>query len=222
MKKCILITLIFLTLNLFNSGLMKLYSQSLKDADGNIYSIVNIGKQEWMAEDLKTTKFNDGKKITLLTDDKKWKQLKTPAYCWFDNDSTNNINYGALYNWYAVNTKKLCPMGWHVPSDIEWGTMINSLGDIDTRADKLKVTGNDFWKGTLSTATNETGFSALPGGMRFDAGPFPLFGRNYAVWWSSTGSNNFAWNRGLYITSSKTFRGHEDMRSGFSVRCIKD
>jgi len=222
MKKCSGIILVFFTLSLFNSGSIMLYSQTIKDADGNVYSTVNIGKQLWMGEDLKTTKFNDGNEIALVTDNMKWKQLKTLAYCWFENDSTNNIEYGALYNWYAVNTKKLCPVGWHVPSDIEWETMINSLGDIDTRADKLKITGNDFWKGTFSTATNETGFSALPGGMRFDAGSFPLFGRNFAVWWSSTGSNNFAWNRGLYFTSSKTFRGHEDMRSGFSVRCIKD
>ena len=222
MKKCIQVIFVFLTLNLFNSGFTLLYSQNLKDSDGNLYSIVTIGKQVWMAEDLKTTKFNDGKKISLVSDDKKWKQLKTPAYCWFENDSTNKEDYGALYNWYTVNTKKLCPAGWHVPSDIEWGTMISSLGDIDTRAEKLKITGNEFWKGTISVANNETGFSALPGGMRYEAGSFPLFGRNFAVWWSSTGSNNFAWNRGLYYTSSKTFRGHEDMRSGFSVRCIKD
>lgn len=222
MKKRTGIILVALMINLLISSSLILYSQAIKDADGNVYPIVSIGKQIWMAEDLKTTKFNDGKKIPLVIDNNQWKQLETPAYCWYENDSTNKVDYGALYNWFAVNTKKLCPVGWHVPSDIEWGTMISSLGDMATRADKLKIDGDAFWKGALNTATNETGFSALPGGMRLDSGTFPLFGRNYAVWWSSTGSNNFAWNRGLFFSSSKTYKGHENMRSGFSVRCIKD
>ncbi len=108
-----------------------------------------------MAEDLKTTKFNDGKKITLVTDDKKWKQLETPAYCWFENDSTNNIDYGALYKWYAVNTKKLCPMGWHVPSDDEWRTMINSHGtEVSSlqavkSTEAMKICGVDFQSDVL-------------------------------------------------------------------------
>jgi uncharacterized protein (TIGR02145 family) len=197
-------------------------AQRVKDADNNIYSTVTIGNQIWMSENLKTSKFNDGKVIPLVTDNNKWKALKTPAYCWFENDSTSEDDYGALYNWFAVNTKKLCPAGWHVPSDAEWGTMLSSLGDIDTRGDKLKEAGIVHWKSTQNIGNNESGFTALPGGMRYDVGTFPLYGRNYAVWWSSTGSNNFAWNRGLFYSSSKTYRGHEDMRSGFSVRCIKD
>lgn len=213
---------ILLVLSLFCIVHTGMVAQVLKDASDNIYATVMIGNQIWMAEDLKTSRFNDGKEIPLVTDDKEWGNLKTPAYCWFENDSANKIDYGALYNWFAVNTKKLCPKGWHVPKDTEWDEMLMSLGDINTRADKLKEAGTDHWQGALGIATNESGFTALPGGMRFDKGLFPVSGRNYCVWWTSTGSDNFAWNRGLYFASSKTYKGHEDMRSGFSVRCIKD
>jgi uncharacterized protein (TIGR02145 family) len=211
---------ILLILTMFCSEALQ--AQIVKDADNNIYSIVRIGNQIWMAENLKTSKLNDGKKIPLVTDNAKWKALETPAYCWFENDSTNEVDYGALYNWFTVNTKKLCPAGWHVPSDDEWGIMISTLGDVNTRGDRLKEAGVEHWKSTQNVGNNETGFTALPSGMRYDVGTFPLYGRNYTVWWSSTGSDNFAWNRGLFNSSSKTFRGHESMRSGFSVRCIKD
>ena len=115
-----------------------LQAQSVKDADGNIYMTVNIGKQIWIAENLKTTKFNDGKPISLVADEKKWRALQTPGYCFYDNDPANKDIYGALYNWFTVNTKKLCPKGFHVPSDAEWKTMVAFLGDKNTASDKLK------------------------------------------------------------------------------------
>lgn len=202
--------------------LAELHAQVVKDTDGNAYSMVAIGKQVWMAENLKTTRFNDGREISLVPDDNIWKTLKTPAYCYLKNDIANMEVCGALYNWFTVNTKKLCPKGWHVPSDKEWGIMISFLGSASNAGDKLKETGTEHWKNTLINATNEFGFRALPGGMRSDSGVFPAFANSYAVWWSATGSNLYAFNRGLYYESSRTFRGYEPMRSGFSVRCIKD
>ncbi len=200
-----------------------LHAQTVKDIDDNLYSSVTIGNQIWMAENLKTTKYNDGTPIPLVTDDKKWKGLKTPAYCWFNNDIENKDVYGALYNWYTVNTKKLCPNGWHVPTDSEWNVMITSLGDVNLAGNKLKEAGSAHWKNTLSYATNESGFTALPGGMRYDSGAFPLFGNSYAVWWTTTEySATQAWNHGLYFTSSFAYRGYDYKPSGFSVRCLKD
>jgi hypothetical protein len=92
-------------------------TESLTDIDGNVYETVKKGAQTWMRENLITTRFNDGSAIQLVKDGALWAILKQPAYCWYDNDTTNKSKYGALYNWYAVETGKLCPMGWHVPSD---------------------------------------------------------------------------------------------------------
>lgn len=215
--------LIIFLVTLFCVRLTGLHGQIATDIDGNVYPSITIGKQVWMAENLKTTKYNDGTTITLVTDDKAWKTLKTPAYCWFNNDIANKDVYGALYNWYTVNTKKICPKGWHVPIDREWVTMISFLGDVNVAGDKLKETGINHWKNSLNNATNEFDFTALPGGMRLDAGVFPIFGSSYAVWWSATENNpELAWNRGLFFSSRNVYRGCENKRSGFSVRCIKD
>ena len=98
------------------------------DADGNVYHTVTIGTQTWTVENLKTSKYNDGTKIPLVTDGTTWGNLTTPGYCWHNNDAaTNKATYGALYNWYAVNTGKLAPSGWHVPTDAEWTTLENYL-----------------------------------------------------------------------------------------------
>jgi len=198
-------------------------AQTVKDVDGNIYLSVSIGKQVWIAENLKTTMYNDGKTIPLVTDEKAWEALKTPGYCWYNNDPENKNIYGALYNWYTVSTKKLCPKGWHVPTFAEWTTMVTFLGDVNTAGDKLKEIGTDHWKNFLSSATNDFDFTALPGGTRLYSGVFPEFGGSYAVWWSSTDFSSLAaWNWGLHDSSSKVFKGYDSKQSGFSVRCIMD
>jgi uncharacterized protein (TIGR02145 family) len=207
----------------FCIGVTGSLAQSVKDIDGNIYLTVNIRKQVWMAENLKTSKFNDGKAIPLVTDDKAWKALMTPGYCFYNNDPANKNIYGALYNWYAVNTKKLCPTGWHVSSDAEWKTMTDYLGDIYTRGDKLKESGNAHWKNALINSTNDFDFTALPGGTRLYSGSFPEFGNSYAVWWTSTEYSSLAaHNWGLHDSSSRIFNGYDSKQSGFSVRCIMD
>jgi uncharacterized protein (TIGR02145 family) len=200
-----------------------LQAQSVKDADGNVYLTVNIGKQVWMAENLKTTKLNDGKAISLVTDEKKWKGLQAPGFCYFNNDPANKDIYGALYNWFTVNTKKLCPKGWHVPSDSEWKTMVDFIGGKNTAGDKLKESGNDHWKNAMLTTTNDFDFTALPAGTRLYSGSFPEFGSSYAVWWTATEYSSLAaYNWGLHASSSRVFNGYDNKESGFSVRCVQD
>jgi uncharacterized protein (TIGR02145 family) len=198
-------------------------AQTVRDADGNIYVTINIGKQTWMAENLKSTKLNDGVPIPQVKDVNAWKALNSPGYCYYNNDEKNRDVYGALYNWYAVNTGKLCPKGFHVASDDEWQAMIDFLGDPMKAGDRLKEKGVDHWKNFLSQATDDYDFTALPGGMRYFTGDFPLFGDGYAIWWTSTNYSEWqAINRGLHDSSSRTYKASDNKRSGFSVRCIKD
>jgi uncharacterized protein (TIGR02145 family) len=197
-------------------------AQLVKDSDGNVYASTTIGKQVWLVENLKTTKYNDGTPIPLVTDDKKWQELSTPAYCWLNNDIKNKDIYGALYNWYTVKTKKLCPKGWHVPTNDEWIELTIFLGDKETAGARLKEAGTTHWKNPLKQGTNDFDFTALPGGLRLVSGIFPEFGMGRAVWWSSTGSATDAWNRGLSFDSDIVFKGDENVRYGFSVRCLKD
>jgi len=214
---------ILLVLVLLSLKLAELHAQAVKDIDGNVYPVITIGKQDWMAENLKTTKYNDGSPIPFITENKAWKVLKTPGYCWFDNNAENKEVFGALYNWYTVDTKKLCPKGWYVPSASDWKIMISYLGDENTAGDKLKESGSAHWKYSLTIVTNEFGFTALPGGFRLYTGGFPDTGNSYAVWWSATRYDDMlAWNWGLYFSSSKIFNGCENKQAGLSVRCIMD
>jgi uncharacterized protein (TIGR02145 family) len=214
---------LLLALIFFYIRLTSVPAQTVIDSDGNKYPVITIGKQIWIAENLKTTKFNDGKAIPLVTSDNAWKTIETPAYCWLNNDIANKEIYGALYNWYSVNTKKLCPKGWHVPSKTEWEDMIIFLGDENIAGAKLKEAGQDHWKNSILISTNEFGFTALPGGLRLMEGNFPEFASSYAVWWSTTEFSKIAaWNRGLFFSSSKVYGGNDNKKNGFSVRCIKD
>jgi uncharacterized protein (TIGR02145 family) len=193
------------------------------DIDGNVYKIVIIGKQKWMGENLKTTKFNDGTSIQVVTDNNAWGNLKTPGYSWYKNDAvTYKATYGALYNWYAVNTGKLCPLGWHVPSDDDWTVLTNYLGDISLAGGKLKETGTNHWTSPNTGATNETGFTALPGGSRHVVQQFNYVGR-FGNYWSGTTINaNYSWFNVLSNDNSTIYRGEGRKRNGHSVRCLQD
>jgi uncharacterized protein (TIGR02145 family) len=200
-----------------------LNAQVVKDVEGNVYITTQIGKQTWMAENLKTTRFNDGTAIPFVPEDNVWKTLKTPAYCWFNYDVNNKELYGALYNWYAVNSKKLCPSGWHVPEDTEWTILVTFLGDPEVAGNKLKETGLKHWKNSITYSPDELGFTALPGGMRIYSGIFPDFADSYAIWWTATGiSSTEAWSRGLQDITTRVWKGPNDKRNGYSIRCIKD
>ena len=197
--------------------------ETVTDADGNVYNTVIIGTQTWMVENLKTTKYNDGTTVLLVTDNNQWRNLNTDAYCWYNNDpDTYKDPYGALYNWYAVNTGKLCPSGWHVPTHDEWTALTDYLGGGVVAGGKLKESGILHWDSPNVDATNETGFTGLPGGARQDGG-FMFLGIS-GSWWTSTEYNSsWAFERGLNYNSGSVFWvSFNPKTNGYSVRCLKD
>jgi len=197
-----------------------LKAQTLKDIEGNVYPTVTIGTQVWMAENLKTTKYNDGMAIPLVSENNAWEALKTSGYCWYNNDAAANKNrFGALYNWYTVNTKKLCPAGWHVPNDKEWTTLRTYLGGEEIAGGKLKETGTTHWTSPNTDATNQTGFTALPGGGRRSNGEFFGLGTQGFFWSiAEEMSDTMHWGVGYNHSGLNTY---EDS-NGFSIRCVKD
>ena len=196
---------------------------SVTDIEGNVYSVVQIGDQYWMAENLKTTRYNDNTAIPNITDGAAWIALSSPGYCWYNNDAGYKDTYGALYNFYSVMTGKLCPTGWHVPGNTEFTTFTNYLGDINLAGGKIKETGTLHWDSPNTGATNETGFTALPAGNRNDDGTFSGI-RLFEIWWTSTPYNELKpWYRSVGNTHSSVFVGNgSPNHRGFSVRCIKD
>ena len=195
---------------------------TVTDIDGNVYKTVKIGNQWWMAENLKVTKYKDGSAIPNVTKGTLWNGLTTGAYCNYDNKESNVATYGRLYNWYAINTGNLCPTGWHVPTDAEWTTLIDYLGGTSVAGGKLKETGTTHWNSPNTGATNETGFTALPGGYRGINGAFFSIGY-YGYWCSATESNaNYAWYRYMDYNYSLVYRSISNKQYGFSVRCLRD
>jgi uncharacterized protein (TIGR02145 family) len=193
------------------------------DIDGNVYRVVEIGAQVWFADNLKTTKYNDGSAIPNVTLGTAIIGLTTGAYCWYNNDINNKNLYGALYNWFSANTGKLCPTGWHVPSDSEYSLLSTVAGGDPSAGNKLKEAGTAHWV-SPNPATNETGFTALPGGYRFVDGNFIGFGTN-AYFWSSTEANTQdAWSRILYNNNGVFLRFSTSnfKQSEYSIRCVKD
>jgi uncharacterized protein (TIGR02145 family) len=199
------------------------FTTPIVDLDGNAYNAVTIGSQTWMVENLKTTKFNDGTTIPNITNSTEWKVLTTSAFSWYNNDPTTyKIIYGGLYNWYAVNTNKLCPAGWHVPSDTEWTTLTTFLGGEAVAGGKLKETGLLHWWDPNFGATNESGFTALPVGSRTIYGDFNENGK-YANFWSSTiNSSTQSLYRSIYYASQGVLKLNTYYKEGYSIRCIRD
>lgn len=193
------------------------------DKDGNFYHSVPIGSQVWLIENLKTTRYSDNTEIPLVEDNTPWSNLQSHGYCWYNNDSTvNKASYGALYNWYAVSTGKLCPTGYHVPTDADWTTLTTHLGGEIGAGGMLKESTLDYWKTPNTGATNETLFTALPGGNRTEAGESLTLG-SYGYWWSSTSVNQtVAYNRYMYYGSKAVTRSFVSKQYGLSVRCIKN
>jgi len=203
---------------------------SVTDIDGNVYETVLIGEQWWMAENLKTTRFEDGSVIPNVTNTA-WTLLTTPAWCNYNNSIVNDGIYGKLYNWYTVSAGNICPAGWHVPTNTEWSILINYLDPIadggnnlnTTAGGKMKSTGTQFWQSPNSGATNETGFSGLPGGYRFSgSGTFDHVDY-YGFWWSSSESSPAnAWTRLLGYNNGSVPMSGSSKQNGYSVRCLKD
>ncbi|MFW5754653.1 MAG: FISUMP domain-containing protein [Marinilabiliaceae bacterium] len=204
------------------------YGDGVSDAEGNEYKSVIIGEQEWMAENLKTNKFNDDTDIPYVDDDNDWVNLETPGYTWYENDENYSDPYGALYNWYTVETGKLCPDGWRVPTEDDWTELINHLGGVEQAGGKLKDTGtvdggDGLWIDPNEGATNSTGFTGLPGGHRWeDSGFYDL--ANQGFWWSSDeGTNSLnAWHFRLHSHFPSVNKQEARKIDGLSVRCIKE
>jgi len=207
---------------------------TVKDVDGNEYHTVIIGNQTWMIENLKTTHYSDNTDIPMVSDSAAWRNLVTPGYCWYNNDSTTNKNvFGALYNWYTVDAGKLAPQGWHVPDETDWTTLENNVTDLlyasGSLAKILAATTN--WNRSLNMGSigfnpvinNSSKFTALPGGSR----------ENYihsfnsidstGVWWSATSkSDTTALSMVMKCDQSSVIRFNKKKWNGFSVRCVKD
>jgi uncharacterized protein (TIGR02145 family) len=199
--------------------------ETVTDIDGNVYKTVALATQTWLAENLKTTKYNDGSQIPDVTAKSQWDNLTTDAYCWYNNDAAaNKATYGALYNWYAVDTKKLCPAGWHVPSDAEWTTLIEFLDGRDYAGGKMKEKGTTHWSAPNTDASDEYGFKALPAGDRYPGSGYEFWGiGEYCALWSSTSSTTTtAEFLEAYYDSGSTYQTGTNKRFGFSVRCIKN
>jgi uncharacterized protein (TIGR02145 family) len=222
---CVLITLFLVSCKKENED----PSEIVKDVEGNSYTTVTIGTQTWLVENLKTTKYNDGTDIPILTADNDWEFTASGAYCWYENNVSNKSVYGALYNWYAANSGKLCPTGWHVPSKEEVATLIASQGGHVVAGGALKEAGLTHWREPNTGATNSSGFTGLPGGNRFvgDGGGV-LFQSitAYGNWWTTTPypqtSINHSYYAQLVFDNTGFDTGSRPKTSGFSVRCLKD
>ena len=217
------------------------FQENISDIDGNSYKTVKIGNQTWMGENLKTSKYNDGTTIPNITDNTQWDNNTTGAWAYYNNDPVNNAKYGKLYNWYAVSpttngNKNVCPIGWKVPSDDEWTSLIDYLGGTKVAGNKMKEIGTTNWNPpvsvpyqnwTPSNATNTSLFTGLPGGYR--AIPTCNSFKELGYWWSVTqkpviGSNmsNEGFSTLLSFVHGEVVKSFNGKREGLSVRCIKD
>ena len=202
---------------------------NITDSENNTYKTVTIGNQQWMSENLKVTKYNDGTDIPNITDNVLWYNNTTGAWAYYNNDAANNEKYGKLYNWYTVSPtkngdKNVCPTGWHVPSDAEWKVLTDYLGGTNVAGSKMKEVGTTNWTSPNIDATNTSLFTGLPGGYRQ---PYPgdyIDIGNSGSWWSYSGEDNTSgsWFRGLNYSNGKAVTGTYYKVAGLSVRCLRD
>jgi uncharacterized protein (TIGR02145 family) len=192
------------------------------DRNGNEYNTVGIGTQCWMKENLKVTKYNNGDEIPDVTSNPSWGLLTTGARAEYVSSGVTGYvsTYGYLYNWYAAtDSRKICPTGWHVPTDAEWTTLTNTLEGESFAGTFMKKDDALLW--STNSGTNSSGFSALPGGIRESDGSFYEI-RNNASFWSATGDGDSAFRRLLFSQLSFVSQLILDKRSGLSVRCLRD
>lgn len=195
---------------------------SVKDSEGNTYKTVKIGSQTWMAEDLRATKLNTGLALDEIQGDLEWSETSDPAYCWYNNDpSDGGGKYGVLYNFYAVETGRLCPSGWKVPSRADWNQLMDYLADNgydDKQGHALKATSGWHDKGS---GKDSYGFKAVPSGYRTQSGPFVFRGEQVYMWSSSKRYGSKSWCRSFYFVYDHTLENDAFRTSGMVVRCIK-
>jgi uncharacterized protein (TIGR02145 family) len=214
-------------------------AQTVTDIDGNVYKTVKIGNQEWMVRNLKVTKLNDGKKIPHIKKWQKWLKTKSPAYCMYEYNK-DYIGFGCYYNYYAIETNKLCPDGWHIPSAADWRKLIDSFGGTETAGIALKYNDEDIWtKPTIGPATNR-GFMTSNADKSFKAptnsslfygfagGQVDSKGESrgltyHGYWWSA---DSFYSDQAtyFYMSYNKNVADffHGEKGKGLNVRCVKD
>jgi uncharacterized protein (TIGR02145 family) len=202
------------------------YGPNITDAENNTYKTVYIGTQQWMAENLKVSKYNDGTTISNITDNTQWSRLSTGAWAYYNNDATNYAKYGKLYNWYAVSpttngNKNVCPTGWHVPTNAEWTVLTEYLGGESVAGGKLKEVGTTNWNSPNVDATNTSLFTGLPGGGRGDFGYCNQIGST-GHWWSSTENGTGGEYRDLRSYNGNAGSYSFNKEFGLSVRCLRD
>jgi len=184
---------------------------------------VTICNQIWTTKNLDVATYRNGDPIPQVTDPTQWANLTTGAWCYCNNDAANGPIYGKLYNWYAVNDLRgLAPLGWHLPSDVEWTLLETCLSGSSVAGGPMKEAGLTHWLSPNAGATNSSGFAGIPGGLRDYNGTFGNIGA-FGGWWSSTENNaSGSWGRGLYYGSGDVGRLDNSKSIGFSVRCLRD
>ncbi|MBN2412230.1 fibrobacter succinogenes major paralogous domain-containing protein [candidate division KSB1 bacterium] len=205
----------------------KIETGTLTDIDGNVYKTVKIGNQWWMAENLKVTHYRNGDAIPNVTGNPEWNNLTTGAYCYYDNDSNNAAICGALYNWYAVqDSRNIAPESWHVPSDDDWGTLVDYLGVISVASCKKKETKTTHLNSPNTGAINESGFIMQPGGYRvggyrFCKGCFLDMCDIAIIWFSTESSLHFV---SYSLKSDFYIYGYRNLEKqfGHSIRLVRD
>ncbi|HDZ42090.1 MAG TPA: hypothetical protein ENH59_10505 [Bacteroidetes bacterium] len=197
-------------------------TESLSDIDGNVYATVQIGSQVWMAENLRTTTYNNGTSIAVITDNEQWSNLTGPACCFYNNNEPAfGDTYGALYNWYTIEADNLCPEGWHVPTADDWSVLIDYIGG-NAEGGKLKETGTIHWRSPNIGATNETGFTFRPSGFRLPGGTYVNIETYGHSWISSEYDAENASFRYTAYDDDYLYWWYADMNCGKPTRCIKD
>jgi uncharacterized protein (TIGR02145 family) len=198
---------------------------TVADRDGNTYNFVTIGTQVWMTSNLKTTKYNDGTSIPNITASYQWSTDGTGGYAYYDNNPGND-SYGVLYNWFAVNTGQICPPLWRVATENDWNTLINHLGGMYEAGGKLKSTRTKptaapSWESPNTGATDQSSFSALPGGYRLHSGGFFFIGEFAQFWTATLDQQSLPYYKLISYGSGAiaTFSGAKT--NGMSVRCVK-
>jgi uncharacterized protein (TIGR02145 family) len=212
----------------------------LTDIDGNVYKTVQIGDQVWMAENLKTTKLNDGTPIAFVADPTTWSDanLSDPMVCYYDNDAKNMNKFGLLYNWYTVSTGKLAPKGWHVATNADWEKLIDYLiangynydGTVVDNKIGKSLAATSGWKtsqtigdvGNDQLSNNKSGFNGVASGARIDDGQYSSDAWN-AIWWSYNTVDNTS--AGMYVLANHSpalESGEGSFKKGLSVRCVKN
>jgi uncharacterized protein (TIGR02145 family) len=196
-------------------------SPPVTDIDGNIYNTIQLGSQVWMNENLKTSRYRNGGSIPYVVGNADWQALTTGAWSYYDHDVANNAIYGKLYNWYSTQGDTLCPIGWRVPSDADFSLLSGYLGGAGVAGGKLKSSGTAYWNNPNTGATNESGFSAQPGGWRGNGGAFSYI-RELCAFWCTTEIGNYPWSIFLYNSNSDMYSFTNIKYNGFSVRCLKN